>query len=81
MSESIELEIEYSYFVNAFIVEGNHLLIFCNRFMLNCSLKEIHKLSQIELLIISEHFENEEKKFKTIEEEKVSENSYGEKTL
>ena len=55
MTEPVELDVSYSLFVNAFIVEGKHLVIFCNQYMLTCALDNIHALTVNRLEMIKNH--------------------------
>ena len=60
MTEPVELEVSYSLFVNAFIVEGKHLVIFCNQFMLTCALDNIHQLTNNRLEMLKNDHEPEQ---------------------
>ena len=60
MSEPIELPINFVLFVNAFIVEGKHLVIFCNQYVLTCALDNIHELKMNALEILKNHTPNQE---------------------
>ena len=64
MSEPIVLPINYVFFVNAFIVEGRHLVIFCNQYLLTCTLDNIHELKQNALEILKNYYPDEEEEQK-----------------
>ena len=59
MEEPIEFEPEtYNIFINAFIVEGNFLLIFCNQTLLSCNSHDLSNMKMAPLDILK-HLEED----------------------
>ena len=52
LTQPIESENNFSWFVNAFVVEGNHLVIFCNLVMMTTKLDDFRYWDTFELLIV-----------------------------
>ena len=73
--EPIEFEKAYSFFINAFIVKGNHVLIFCNKIMMSCKMDDLSNMTSYPLDILKNYEEVKDIKNEEPEDESSEQKS------